>query len=388
MREAIWLILAILFAVAAGVLGASLNARARDLRKALARLKAAEKRLESAELELKARHEPEGARQEGAGAADERLTAALAEVARLETVVARSEGELAAERARSAKAAKSGKGAPAANATPDADLVAALERAEKDLQLSAQRAQRFEEEAVRLREEVARLREELGRVESEAAERVRRQQQVAEQRVAGVRKPQPEAPAAAAVEPPAVARPAAASRAARAARAATTSTGTTSTAAATIVVIEGGTGASLGASLEKAGYRVVKWSGKEDAVALVRDTRPAVILLDSQLSGADGWELLKKLKNDSGTREVPVILIAPAKERERALDMGAAQVFGRPLDSTVVLGAIRSALLARKNRERRSAAAARVAAMTSSPGVPLEQALTNRKPEPVSSASG
>jgi CheY-like chemotaxis protein len=64
-------------------------------------------------------------------------------------------------------------------------------------------------------------------------------------------------------------------------------------------------------TLEQDGYRVVTANDGGNALRLARLERPALILLDWQMPGADGMEVTRVLRNeaDAALRDVPVVLI-------------------------------------------------------------------------------
>lgn len=66
------------------------------------------------------------------------------------------------------------------------------------------------------------------------------------------------------------------------------------------------------------GYRPLEAATGEEALTLALAHLPAVILMDLQLPGIDGWEITKRLKQDRRTRHIPIIaLTAHVLERER-----------------------------------------------------------------------
>ncbi len=66
-----------------------------------------------------------------------------------------------------------------------------------------------------------------------------------------------------------------------------------------------------------------------DALEQVRKNRPDLILLDILLPGMNGFEVLRKLKASSKTRDIPVIVLTNLgseetdKDRQLALSLGA-----------------------------------------------------------------
>ena len=74
-----------------------------------------------------------------------------------------------------------------------------------------------------------------------------------------------------------------------------------------------------------------------DALAIVRQRKLDAITLDINLHDIDGWRVLARLKDDPGTRHLPVYLITTEEERERGLRMGAVGALIKPLKSKEVL---------------------------------------------------
>ncbi|MDR1443887.1 MAG: diguanylate cyclase [Treponema sp.] len=84
-------------------------------------------------------------------------------------------------------------------------------------------------------------------------------------------------------------------------------------------------------------------SGKE-AVNIILDHRPDLILLDLCLGSAGGFDLLLTLKEMDETRNIPVILLtnnASVEDEERGLRLGAVDYLTRPFHSAIVTARIR-----------------------------------------------
>jgi DNA-binding response OmpR family regulator len=62
--------------------------------------------------------------------------------------------------------------------------------------------------------------------------------------------------------------------------------------------------------LESGGYRVIPAFSGEEALNRVGTERPDLILLDINMPGMDGWELLKLLKVDQETQGIPVAMFS------------------------------------------------------------------------------
>jgi two-component system, cell cycle response regulator DivK len=61
--------------------------------------------------------------------------------------------------------------------------------------------------------------------------------------------------------------------------------------------------------LESAGHTVLSAVDAEAGLALARDERPSLILMDIQLPGMDGLEATALLKREDKTRDIPVIAL-------------------------------------------------------------------------------
>jgi PAS domain S-box-containing protein len=82
---------------------------------------------------------------------------------------------------------------------------------------------------------------------------------------------------------------------------------------------------------------------------MATDERPDLILLDIQLPGMDGFEVLRRLRLNAATRAIPVIAVsanAMDADLRRGLEAGFARYLTKPLDMRQLLAAVESALAA------------------------------------------
>ncbi|MCM2314658.1 MAG: response regulator, partial [Thermoanaerobaculia bacterium] len=84
--------------------------------------------------------------------------------------------------------------------------------------------------------------------------------------------------------------------------------------------------------IEAAGYSAVRARLGEEALRLARQVRPVAITLDLVLPGLDGWEVLKRLKADDLTREIPVVIVSMTQNRDLGLALGAEDYMVKPVD--------------------------------------------------------
>jgi signal transduction histidine kinase/CheY-like chemotaxis protein len=102
-----------------------------------------------------------------------------------------------------------------------------------------------------------------------------------------------------------------------------------------IVVVEDDPTAyeTLSRDLAAAGYLPVRARHGEEALSLVRKTHPSAVTLDLVLPGLDGWEILKALKQDAETQDIPVIIVSMIDNRELGFALGATDYFLKPVNT-------------------------------------------------------
>ena len=57
------------------------------------------------------------------------------------------------------------------------------------------------------------------------------------------------------------------------------------------------------------GYEVVEAAGGQEAIALVQQVRPNIIILDLMMPDVDGFAVLESVKADRATRSIPIIVV-------------------------------------------------------------------------------
>jgi DNA-binding response OmpR family regulator len=83
---------------------------------------------------------------------------------------------------------------------------------------------------------------------------------------------------------------------------------------------------TFGDVLKKEGYEMVSALDGEIGLRLAKIQKPNLILLDLVLPKIHGFEVLKKLKEDKETMDIPVIVLTnleSIEEVEKALELGA-----------------------------------------------------------------
>lgn len=99
--------------------------------------------------------------------------------------------------------------------------------------------------------------------------------------------------------------------------------------------------------LEHQGYRVRVAIDANDAIAVLHDFRPRLILMDIQLPGMDGLTLTRMLKANPSMRDIRIVGLtgfAMAGDEERILAAGCDGYMAKPIDTRRLPGVISSML--------------------------------------------
>ena len=62
-------------------------------------------------------------------------------------------------------------------------------------------------------------------------------------------------------------------------------------------------------------YKVYDKDSGRKAINFLEKNKPDIILLDLMMSGMDGWDVFKKIKDDKSTKEIPVVFITAASDK-------------------------------------------------------------------------
>ncbi|MGI3779739.1 MAG: response regulator, partial [Janthinobacterium lividum] len=84
--------------------------------------------------------------------------------------------------------------------------------------------------------------------------------------------------------------------------------------------------------LERSGYSARVAADGPAGLAMAREVRPHVILLDVTMPGMDGWSVLAALKADPALSLIPVVMVTFLEQRALASTLGAADYIMKPVD--------------------------------------------------------
>ncbi|MGZ4415906.1 MAG: response regulator [Gaiellaceae bacterium] len=96
--------------------------------------------------------------------------------------------------------------------------------------------------------------------------------------------------------------------------------------------------------LSSQGYLTLEARSGEAALELASSFGPALVLLDVQLPGIDGVEVLERLRRDDRTASIPVLALtaqAMQGDRERFLRAGFDGYISKPVNIVELLGTVR-----------------------------------------------
>lgn len=101
------------------------------------------------------------------------------------------------------------------------------------------------------------------------------------------------------------------------------------------------------------GYEVRRATDGLQALDQLAKRLPDVVVLDAMMPGIDGFEVLRRIKEDDGLRSVPVIMLT-ARKQERdivtALGMGASDYLGKPFSPEELVARIDRVLPSARTR--------------------------------------
>jgi len=106
--------------------------------------------------------------------------------------------------------------------------------------------------------------------------------------------------------------------------------------------------------LSAVGYDILKAFDGEEALKMVKDCDPHLILLDVMMPKLDGYQVCSSLKKNEKTRFIPVVMITALKEIEdkiKGIEAGADDFLSKPFNKLELLTRVKSLLRMRYLRD-------------------------------------
>ncbi|PWB54847.1 MAG: hypothetical protein C3F06_03485 [Candidatus Methanoperedenaceae archaeon] len=82
-------------------------------------------------------------------------------------------------------------------------------------------------------------------------------------------------------------------------------------------------------------YDILKAFDGNEALSIVEENPPDIILLDLIMPGINGYQVCKKLKDDPKTNHIPIVIVTSLHEtedRNKAIEAGADDFITKPFD--------------------------------------------------------
>lgn len=101
------------------------------------------------------------------------------------------------------------------------------------------------------------------------------------------------------------------------------------------------------ASLRKGGFTVIACRTGEEALTRAHAEPPALVVLDLVMPGIDGLEVLRRLRQEPSTQDIPVIVLSGKGEAISGVEAeaaGATLFLSKPFSPTRLLGEVRRLL--------------------------------------------
>jgi len=107
--------------------------------------------------------------------------------------------------------------------------------------------------------------------------------------------------------------------------------------------------------LHHEGYQTVSASSGEEALQVVAQQAPDLILLDIMMPGMDGYEVASQLKSDDATAGIPIIMLSALSDagaRVSGLESGAEEFISKPIERIELSLRVRNLLRLTAHGER------------------------------------
>lgn len=96
------------------------------------------------------------------------------------------------------------------------------------------------------------------------------------------------------------------------------------------------------------GHTVLEASGGEEALGIVRDRHPDLVIADVKMPHMDGYEFVDRLRHEQGISDTPVIFYTASyherEARRRALEYGVADIITKPAEPAEIIRKVNAAL--------------------------------------------
>jgi PAS domain S-box-containing protein len=105
------------------------------------------------------------------------------------------------------------------------------------------------------------------------------------------------------------------------------------------------------------GFTVTTAASGAEAITIVASEPPDLILVDVMMPGMDGYEVLRTLKADAITQDIPIVMVSALEDRRsliRGLNGGAADFLRKPVDPTELRARVENLLRAKAHGDQQN----------------------------------
>lgn len=92
--------------------------------------------------------------------------------------------------------------------------------------------------------------------------------------------------------------------------------------------------------LQSSGYNVIAETHPENAVQRAIELKPLAITLDIVMPNKDGWQVMRDLKQNKNTRNIPILICSILEEEEKGFSFGASEYLMKPFVQEDLINAI------------------------------------------------
>ena len=99
--------------------------------------------------------------------------------------------------------------------------------------------------------------------------------------------------------------------------------------------------------LKSSGYEVVEAEIGAEGIKKAKSEKPDMIILDVMMPKMDGFEVAKKLKADSATRNIPILMLsskAQFEDKMKGIDSGDTDYITKPFDKEDLVQKVKECL--------------------------------------------
>ena len=110
----------------------------------------------------------------------------------------------------------------------------------------------------------------------------------------------------------------------------------------------------IGRALRKHGYKVISAYDGDNALFLMGEELPDLVILDLMMPLMDGWEVCRRAKTGTATKDIPIIMLtarSSADDAVQGLDLGADDYMRKPFSLDELLARVRVLLRRKKDEE-------------------------------------